>query len=389
MNKLLGQYFTTHESLLTKVLEFIKNNPKKILEPSIGKGHLIDHVLKTHKNIEFVMIEIDNTIEHLESIDKEKIIYTDFLEYKENEKFHTIIGNPPYIKNKGGNLYIKFIDKCINLLEEDGELIFIIPSDFFKITSASKTIKNLMKYGYISDIYHPNNENLFKDASIDVLIFRYVKSKKKIKKIHYNNNFKHVLHQNGVITFENESPKNNIKLKDYFEVYVGMVSGCEQVLKNDTFGNQDLIISKDKKSKYIIINSLENQSNDLKSYLTSYKKLLKLRKIRKIDETNWFEFGLLRNKSKIDLMKGKPAIYMYNLTRKEQVAFQDNVMYFGGNLLMIKTKEKYENNIDIKMLIEYFNSNDFKEKYTYSKKFKISQKNLKECMIPKKILKLF
>jgi len=59
--------------------------------------------------------------------------------------------------------------------------------------------------------------------------------------------------------------------------------------------------------------------DDLKEYLNSYKKLLKLRRIRNIDDTNWYEFGLLRNKSKIDILKGKSAIYMYVLSRKDQV----------------------------------------------------------------------
>ena len=36
MNKSLGQYFTTHEVLLEKVYQLIKNNPQHILEPSVG-----------------------------------------------------------------------------------------------------------------------------------------------------------------------------------------------------------------------------------------------------------------------------------------------------------------------------------------------------------------
>ena len=146
------------------------------------------------------------------------------------------------------------------------------------------------------------------------------------------------------------------------------------------------MIEKDKIEKYIIINDFDNQNEDLKDYLNSYKKLLKLRRIRNIDDNNWYEFGLLRNKSKIDLLKGKSAIYMYSLTRKEQVSFQTNVMYFGGNLLLIIPKEKYENKLDLELLNNYFNSNIFREKYTSSKKFKISHKNLTECAIPKKYL---
>lgn len=41
MSKKLGQYFTTDLSLQKKVYEFIQNDPKIILEPSVGKGHLV------------------------------------------------------------------------------------------------------------------------------------------------------------------------------------------------------------------------------------------------------------------------------------------------------------------------------------------------------------
>ena len=133
MNKLLGKYFTTHEDLLSKIYEFIQNKPKKILEPSLGLGHLVDYVLKQDNSIQFKMIEIDESLEHLECIKKEEVIYTNFLTHDLNEKFTTIIGNPPY--KKGENMYILFIDKCIDLLKEEGELIFIIPFDFFKMTT--------------------------------------------------------------------------------------------------------------------------------------------------------------------------------------------------------------------------------------------------------------
>ena len=34
----LGQYFTTNETLKNKVLQFVLNDPKIILEPSVGQG---------------------------------------------------------------------------------------------------------------------------------------------------------------------------------------------------------------------------------------------------------------------------------------------------------------------------------------------------------------
>ena len=171
MNKELGQYFTKNESLLKNLKEFIKNKPKQILEPSIGQGHIIDYLKKdpnqTFQNTEFIMIEIDKNLNHLSSINKKDIHYIDFLEYNPSKKFQTIIGNPPYVKKKGKpNLYVEFIKKCVNLLENNGELIFIIPSDFFQLTSSAKLINEMIYNGKFTHIYHPNQENLFEEIYI-------------------------------------------------------------------------------------------------------------------------------------------------------------------------------------------------------------------------------
>ena len=62
------------------------------------------------------------------------------------------------------------------IYENNGELIFIIPSDFFKLTSASKLLNNMILNGTFTHIYHPHNEKLFENASIDVIVFRYCKN---------------------------------------------------------------------------------------------------------------------------------------------------------------------------------------------------------------------
>ena len=113
----------------------------------------------------------------LDNIPK-NVIYEDFIEADVKKKYKTIIGNPPFVRTTTGNLYIDFIEKCYNLLLNNGELIFIIPSDFFKLTSASKLLNIMITNGTFTHIYHPHNENLFENASIDVIVFRYCKNKK-------------------------------------------------------------------------------------------------------------------------------------------------------------------------------------------------------------------
>ena len=238
MNKKLGQYFTKNEELLKNIYKFIKNNPDKILEPSIGQGHIVNYIKRKIENVEIKMVEIDKNIEILEGINKEEIVYNDFIDLDFKNKFKTIIGNPPYVKKKGTNLYIQFIEKCYNLLEEGGELIFIIPSDFFKLTSAIKIINIMINNGNFTDIYHPNNDKLFEDACIDILIFRYEKSQIRNNNVNYNDNIRYIEINNGTINFINKINEDYKKLSDYVDIYVGMVSGNEDILRNEEYGNK-------------------------------------------------------------------------------------------------------------------------------------------------------
>ena len=103
-----GQYFTTDFTLQKKVYQFIKNKPDKILEPSVGRGDLVKYV-KKHNKVNFDCYEIDGNIKFI--INKKNIKISDFLKSEISCKYKTIIGNPPYVKQKSGvNLYIKFIE---------------------------------------------------------------------------------------------------------------------------------------------------------------------------------------------------------------------------------------------------------------------------------------
>ena len=379
MSKKLGQYFTKNEILLNKLYEFHKNEAEYILEPSIGQGHIVDYFKKRKKDQKFKMVEIDKKLKLLPSIIEESLTYANFLDLVFDDKYKTIIGNPPYVKKKGSNLYIDFIDKCFELLDDEGELIFIIPSDFFKLTSASKLIKKMINEGNFTDIFHPHNENLFEEASVDVLIFRYVKTKNLNKKINYNKQEKNIILNNGSLIFSNNIDKSMVKFSDYFNVYVGMVSGNEKILKNNVLGNIEILNSEDKKEKYIYLDNFPTNNNKLDEYMLNNKEILQKRKVRKIDKNNWYEFGLPRNKKILDENIDKECLYIHNLTRKKKVCFKSNVQYFGGNLLMILPKDEKKVNLD--KLCNYLNSDEFKDNYIYSNRFIIKHKNIKDCYI--------
>lgn len=238
------------------------------------------------------------------------------------------------------------------MLEEKGELIFIIPSDFLKLTCASKLLNIMLFNGSFTHIYHPHNEKLFDNAS------------------------------NGLITFDEEKQNNNILFKDYFDIFVGLVSGKEAVYKNDKYGNIEVLNGEDKLDKYIFIENYPCENKKINKYLMKHKTELIERKIKKFDENNWFEWGAPRNITAINSNIGKDCIYIYNLTRKISVAFMGKVNLFGGGLIMLIPKKK----CNLITITAYINSDKFKNNFIFSGRFKIGHRQISNSYIPNKYL---
>ena len=83
-----GQYFTTSELLQEKVYSFILNKPECVLEPCVGKGHLVNYIQNKMDNINFDMYEIDETLEMIGNLNSEQVIYQNFLESENKKKYH-------------------------------------------------------------------------------------------------------------------------------------------------------------------------------------------------------------------------------------------------------------------------------------------------------------
>jgi adenine-specific DNA-methyltransferase len=382
LKQIFGQYFTTNIDLQEKVFEFIQNSPDNILEPCIGRGDLIYFIKQQIPDISFDMYEIDKSILLLNGINKDHVIYGDFLKQKISKSYVTIIGNPPYVRTKKGNLYIEFIKKCYHLLDDYGEMIFIVPSDFLKLTSASKLLNEMMENGSFTNIFHPNEENMFENASIDIIIFRYCKNNSLEKVVLYNDKLLYITNNNGLITFSDSEKENNVTFSDYFHIYVGIVSGKEDVFKNDELGTMNVLNGKDRVEKYICISTFPCNVPAINEHLLKHKDALISRKIKKFDEHNWYQWGAMRNVSSILKHIDKDCIYISNLTRSTNIAFVDKVQYFGGGLIMLVPKKV----CDLSRITGYLNSVEFKNNFMFSGRFKIGHRTISNSFIPSEFL---
>ena len=368
--KQIGQYFTINEELQQFVFDKVKHKNELLLEPSFGAGHLLKKFKELNTNYPIICYELDDTVKPVLAFNEHQtVVYGDFTKQIINKKYKTIIGNPPYVKQSTGNLYIKFIELCYNLLDINGELIFIVPSDFIKLTSASLLITSMIKEGSFTDFLFPHDEKLFENASIDVVVFRYEKGL--ITKETLVNNKKMICNvNNGIITFS-DSEMKGVPLSDLFNVYVGLVSGKDEVYRV-SFGNMKVLNNKNKVDNYIYTETFPTKNTQIDSYLLANKEVLLERRIKKFTETNWFQWGAPRNIKAIEANLGKPCIYVRNMTRSQEVSFIDKVQNFGGSLLCLIPKK----DMDLQKIIDILNSKDIQKDYMYSGRFKIGHKQV-------------
>ena len=351
MNKLnvdfLGQVFT--EKIIVNKMLKLRKNKGTILEPSCGAGAFFNKIKGC------VGVEYDS------SVCPKNAINIDFFDYSLDNKFNTIIGNPPYVKfqninsdtkmklnmesfDERSNLYLFFIEKCIKHLEDNGELIFIVPRDFMKATSAKKLNEFIYKSGTITDWLELGDELIFPGFAPNCVIFRFEKnnfSRKTNKKLHF-------IESNGQLLFLKSKPK--YKFSDYFFVKVGAVSGADEYFESKN-GNKDFVYS-----KTVETNKLKKMHyNIMHEDLLINKDILINRKIKKFTEKNWYEWGRGFYDSEL------PRIYVNSKTRKSNPFFINDCNAYDGSVLAIFPKFKIKDKQHLSNICKLLNELNWEE----------------------------
>lgn len=178
----LGQHWTP--TTIVDLMISLKKNNGLTLEPSAGSGRFCEKITDA------TCVEIDNSVipPHL----AHQYVVANFFDVSTDQKFDTVIGNPPYVAGKlltpewfgswtgilprTANAYLHFIEKSICHMKDRAELIFIVPSTLFSDTSRGNILrKKMVAEGAFTDVIFCHELVEWENAAVDTIIFRWEK----------------------------------------------------------------------------------------------------------------------------------------------------------------------------------------------------------------------
>lgn len=195
-----GQYFTPNLISALMVKWVLKNKPCKVLDPAFGLGVFYDEFKKntSSKGLNFYAYEIDEQIlNHYQSntnLNNTNLYLKrkDFL-FEDYKVYNSIICNPPYMKIKNikerkkiintlskkigidisGNINSSsiFLLKSLFQLNDNGNLAFIMPYEFFNTNYGVMVKRYLTENRFLKQIVILNNEkDIFLETTTTICI---------------------------------------------------------------------------------------------------------------------------------------------------------------------------------------------------------------------------
>lgn len=327
----------------------------------------------------------------------------DFFELADDEFFATIIGNPPYVRYQDissgtrrlagetvldgrANLYLFFIEKCLRHLEPGGELIFITPRDLLKATSAVPLNRLLFAQGTITDFIDLGDVHLFDGATPNCAIWRF-----ELGNTSRCTRYAALSTASGATSLENPPWEERLfiesgghllfsrhdyplRLSDIAFVKVGAVSGADEVYTSSEFGNRDFVCSTtaaDGKTRRMIWCPPGEPPPEA---LLPHKARLIARRIRRFDESNWWQWGRSYFQSE------QPRIYVNGKTRRARPFFVHDCPHYDGSVLAIFP---HDPEVDVRRLADALNEADWGDLgFICDGRFLFTQRSLEQAPLP-------
>ena len=190
-------FYPTPDNLIEKLVEgvdfrYIKN----ILEPSAGKGNIVDYISnnkssiidywrKTRKKLDIDCIELDNNLKYILQGKGYRVVYDDFLHYNTLKNYDLIVANFPFSEGD------KHLKKSLNMLEmSGGELRCIVNAETIKNPYSNirkEIIQLLNKYNASIEYLQDKFVNAERKTNVEIALIKCSIPKKINESIILNN----------------------------------------------------------------------------------------------------------------------------------------------------------------------------------------------------------
>lgn len=255
----LGQIFT--KKVVADYMVSLFDLPKDatIMEPCCGKGAFLDALI-SHNFINITACELDKTLFEItkNKYSQYKILNINFLNYNSKLKYDGIIMNPPYIRHekinrlasygitkeelhciplyvdlpRTANIYMYFIVKAIDLLNENGQLIVIFPNSWINTKTGQNFQKLILLKCRIEKEIHISGDIFEKNALVEVVILKLIKNK-----INFITSTEFLESKNGKLI------SNSIKERKVFNIFSYPFSKLATIKRGLTTGYNKMYIN--------------------------------------------------------------------------------------------------------------------------------------------------
>lgn len=378
------EYFTECDEIVNYMITLLEvEENHSLLEPCAGHGAFIDGLLKRYENISLDAYDINP--KNIAVLKQKYLFYNlnikclDFLFYDTSKKYDRIIANPPYgayqsknkrlsLKKLYSDFYVRetyglFLLHSLEMLDENGKLVFIIPDTYLNLHLHENLRYTLFTKYSIESItlfpsdYFPNInfgyaglsiisiKNSPPDNNASFPVYSNLKSKK---------DFKFILDEK-----KSEYSINRIFYKDIlsnpsFSVYLLKETWVSSLLNQSHFSIQniaDVVTGFYSGNDSIFLKRLPSVKRGQKKYETIQQN--EIHEEKKKVPLN----GIKGEKFYIPIVKGgntrfyKPsewfmnwseeAVYDYRVTNRKRARFQNSQFYFqqGIAIPMVTSSE--------------------------------------------------
>ncbi|KNB62255.1 Eco57I restriction-modification methylase domain-containing protein [Chryseobacterium sp. Hurlbut01] len=200
-----GSYYTPPflaNFITNRVIDSLSDTDLRILEPSVGDGAFVSEFMEIRtKNISLTALdingnELDKAKEKWDNVDNFQNI--DFLDFEADKTFSAVIGNPPYInkklikedslekikrihfaenlsENSVNNIWTSFLIKSCSLLDHNGVIAFVLPSELLQVNYAKELREFLIRRFARIEIFTFNDLMFDCKGQDTILLIGYVK----------------------------------------------------------------------------------------------------------------------------------------------------------------------------------------------------------------------